>query len=175
VSVAAVPSRSTSPPFLAGVDAVALERAGELLAEFGDALAARVATPAEAAWAGRSAVRMATLLAVKEAAVKCLAGRPPGFRWQWLALDAGGGVPGVPELPEGVAAALAAFGAAGVRAVDGPDAGTGLAVRVTGPGLDRARTLLGAAPGAAVRGVARRGTLDGHVLAVVALWEDRDA
>jgi hypothetical protein len=166
-----------APPLLLGVDAVPLERVGELLAEYGGALAARIATPAEVVWAGPSVERIGVLLAVKEAAVKCLAGRPPGFRWQSLELDVAGGP--APEPPAVVATTLAAFGS-GVRpAGDSGESGdTGdsddQGCRVTGAALARARTLLGAAPGAAIRGVARRGTLDGHVLAAVALWEDRD-
>jgi phosphopantetheinyl transferase (holo-ACP synthase) len=151
-----------APRLLFGVDAVPVDRVSGLVATFGSRLARRVATAAEAAWAGGSAERLAALLAAKESAIKCLAGRPPGFRWQCVET-----VPGPVAVPAAVADTLAAF-AAGVRLADGRDA----ACRVSGTALDRARAVLGT--GAGVRGVARVGTVDGHVLAVVCLWEETD-
>jgi holo-[acyl-carrier protein] synthase len=155
------------------VDTVAVERVRDLWSTYGDALARRVATAAEAAWAGAAPERYAALLAVKESAVKALGGRPPGFRWQSIELlrprsASSGAVSGGPEpVPAAVGGTLSAF-AAGVRLGDESD----VACRLTGVGLDRARTVLGAGPGAAIRGAARHGTLDGHVLAVVSFWED---
>jgi phosphopantetheinyl transferase (holo-ACP synthase) len=155
---------ATAPPLLFGVDAVAVARARELWTTFGDALARRVATDAETGWAGTSPERYATLLAVKESAIKCLAGRPPGFRWQCVQLDVGAG-PG--ELPEAVAETLSAF-AGGLRLADECD----VPCRLSGAGLDRARQVLRAGAGAPIRGAARHGVLDGHVLAAACFWED---
>src|SRR5689334_6972236 len=150
------PAPATVPPLLFGVDTVAVARARDLHDKFGAGLARRIATDAETRWAGTSAERLAVLLAVKESAVKCLAGRPPGFRWQIIRLDVGAAAP---EVPEAVRETLSAF-AAGVRPADEQDAGCDLA----GAGLDRARLVLGAGPAARIRGAARYGTLDGHVL-----------
>ena len=157
----------TAPPLLFGVDAVAVARAQELWTTFGAALARRVATDAEAAWAGAAPERYAALLAVKESAIKCLAGRPPGFRWQCVQLDPHD-VPTSDLLPDVAGETLAAF-AGGVRLAGERD----VACRLAGAGLDRARQVLGAADGAPIRGAARHGTLDGHVLAAVCFWEDR--
>ena len=77
-------SSAPGPPLVFGVDTVAVERVRDLWSTFGDALARRVATAAEAAWAGAAPERYAALLAVKESAVKALGGRPPGFRWQCI-------------------------------------------------------------------------------------------
>ena len=159
----------TAPPLLFGVDAVAVARARALWTTFGDALARRVATDAEAGWAGTAPERYAALLAVKESAIKCLAGRPPGFRWQCVQLDvdASPDVPASGELPAAVAETLSAF-AGGVRLAGERD----VACRLSGAGLDRARQVLGARAGAPIRGAARHGALDGHVLAAVCFWED---
>ena len=126
---------AATAPLLFGVDAVAVARAQELWTTFGGALARRVATDAETAWAGTSPERYATLLAVKESAIKCLAGRPPGFRWQCVQLD----VDTSPVLPDAVAGTLSAF-AGGVRLAGEQD----VSCRLAGAGLDRARQVLGA-------------------------------
>jgi phosphopantetheinyl transferase (holo-ACP synthase) len=174
----------TAPPLVFGVDAVAVERVGKLLPAYGHRLARRLATAAEAAWVvgvgggetstDGSADRLAALLAVKESAVKCLAGRPPGFRWQCveLALEAD------PPVTSGAVAATFEAFAAGVELAGGTD----VACRLTGVALDRGVDLLRAAPWSAVgvgrgetgtiRGMARYGTLDGTVLAVAAFWEE---
>ena len=161
-----------APRFVFGVDTVAVARTAELLAGYGDGLARRIATAGEAAWADESAAgsvveRYAALLAVKESAIKCLAGRPPGFRWQNVEVDDVPPPGGAAPLPDGVARALSAF-AAGVRLADERD----VACRLTGAGLDRARTVLGSGAGAPIRGAARYGTVDGHVSAVACFWED---
>jgi holo-[acyl-carrier protein] synthase len=160
------PARATvaAPPLLFGVDAVPVERVRALLPAYGDRFTRRVATPAEATWAAGSAVRLATLLAVKESAVKCLAGRPEGFRWQAVELDPS---EAPPATSGAVSATFEAF-AAGV----GLDAGTDVACRLTGVALDRGLALLAAAPWGKVEGVARYGTLGDTVLAVAAFWED---
>jgi hypothetical protein len=177
---------TAAPPLLFGVDAVPVERVRKLLPAYGDRFARRLATRAEAAWAGGSAERLAALFAVKEAAVKCLAGRPPGFRWQTVELAVEPGVepgpgPGVEPGPEpgpgpgagppavsgAVAATFEAF-AAGVEL----DAGADVACRLTGVALDRGLELMHAAPWGTVRGMARYGTRGDTVLAVVAFWEE---
>ena len=171
--------RSTAPPLLFGVDAVPVDRVRGLLPAYGDRFARRLATPAEAAWVvgvgggetstGHSAERLATLLAVKESAVKCLAGRPPRFRWQAVELDLKPAVEpdGEPVTPAAVAATLEAF-VAGVEL----DAATDVACRLSGVALDRALELLRAAPWADLRGAARYGTSGDTMLAVAAFWEE---
>jgi phosphopantetheinyl transferase (holo-ACP synthase) len=165
---------TTAPPLLFGVDAVAVARVRDMLPAYGDRFARRLATPAEAEWAGESAERLATLLAVKESAVKCLAGRPPRFRWQAVELEAEAGSPTVSGA---VATAFEAF-ATGIELQDGTD----VACRLTGVALDRGLELLAAAPWAdvgagggetsRVRGVARYGALGDTILAVAAFWEE---
>lgn len=154
----------TAPPLLFGVDAVAVERVRTLLPAYGDRFARRVATPAEAEWACGSAQRLATLLAVKESAVKCLAGRPPRFRWQAVELEVAADPP---VIAGAVADTFEAF-AAGVDL----DGAVDVACRLTGVALDRSLELLRAAPWADLRGVARYGTRGDTVLAVVAFWEE---
>ena len=166
LELAPAPGRTvrTAPPLLFGVDAVPVERVGKLLPAYGDRFARRLATAAEAAWAAGSAERLAALFAVKESAVKCLAGRPPGFRWQCVELALGADPPAVAGA---VAATLEAF-ATGVELGGGTD----VACRLTGAALDRGLELLCAAPWAEVRGAARYGTVGGTVLAVAAFWQE---
>lgn len=164
----------TAPPLLFGVDAVAVERVRTLLPAYGDRFAQRVATPAEAEWVvgvggGETstdgcAERLATLLAVKESAVKCLAGRPPRFRWQAVELE-------VAADPPAIAGAVADTFEAFAAGVD-LDGAVDVACRLTGVALDRSLELLRAAPWADLRGVARYGTRGDTVLAVVAFWEE---
>jgi holo-[acyl-carrier protein] synthase len=177
-----------APPLLFGVDAVQVGRVRKLLPAYGDRFARRVATPAEAAWVvgvggeetstGEAAERLATLLAVKESAVKCLAGRPPGFRWQAVELEIGPDVGPDPPVTSGAVADTFEAFAAGVEL----DVGADVACRLTGVALDRCLELLRAAPwadagvgggeGGTVRGMARYGTRGDTVLAVVAFWEE---
>jgi len=157
-----------APPLVFGVDAVPVERVRSLLPAYGDRFARRLATPAEAAWADGSAERLAVLFAVKESAVKCLAGRPPGFRWQAveLAVEPDSEPDTEPPATSGAVAAMFEAFAAGVEL----DGAADVACRLTGVALDRGRELLRAAAG--VRGVARYGTLGETVLALAAFWED---
>jgi phosphopantetheinyl transferase (holo-ACP synthase) len=176
VRLAPVRTVTAAPPLLFGVDAVAVPRVAALLPAYGDRFARRVATPAEADWVvgvgggetgtGGSAERLATLLAVKESAVKCLAGRPPRFRWQAVELLVEGAA-APPATSGAVAATVEAF-AAGV----GLDGGTDVECRLTGVALDRGLELLRAAPWTEIRGFARYGTLGDTVLAVAAFWEE---
>ncbi len=74
--------QSLERPVSFGVDVVAVTRAAQLLERFGNAIVERVATEPEARWVGNSPGRLGVVLGLKEAAIKAMAGRPDGFRWQ---------------------------------------------------------------------------------------------
>lgn len=70
-----------------GVDIVDLARISRSLQRRPGALAARLLTDAERDWvdAGEPVIRLAACLALKEAAIKALGGRPAGFAWTVIA------------------------------------------------------------------------------------------
>ena len=154
---------------LHGVDVVAVERAAELLAKFGDTVVRRVCTPSEASWVSLTPRRLAVLLGLKESAIKAIAGRPDGFRWQMVETSAGElrvPFPRRAGLPDPVHAVLDGFAAGiGLSEVEA------VTVRLAKPALERADELLpgpGELLGAGVFGVR-----DGHLFAATTFWRDR--
>ena len=74
-----------------GVDIVELGRLRRG-SELSDLLSRRVLTSSEQAWCaadGSAPTRLATCIAVKEAAIKVIGGRPSGFDWRHVGLVAG--------------------------------------------------------------------------------------
>ena len=70
-----------------GVDVVSVADVEADVARWGETFLARVLTENEIGWCRRtfpSVRRVAACLAVKEAAIKVLGGRPAGFTWQQL-------------------------------------------------------------------------------------------
>jgi holo-[acyl-carrier protein] synthase len=132
-----------------GVDVLEAARVERLLARYGRRMHRTIATPAETAWVGSSALRMAGLFAVKEAVIKALGGRGQGFRWTDIVV-----VPGVrPEpLPAVAVAALDGFAA-------------GIPATTLTPVLAE---LQGNLP--ASRAVARWGGCGGYLYAVAVVW-----
>ncbi|SHN27609.1 4'-phosphopantetheinyl transferase superfamily protein [Cryptosporangium aurantiacum] len=104
-----------------GIDVVEVDRVARLVARYGGRLRRTIGSPAEASWAA-STVRVAALFAVKEATVKAVGGRPPGFRWSGVSVTPSDAVsPVLDALVDGVG--LTSF--SGVR-VDWPGAFSGV-------------------------------------------------
>jgi len=152
--------------FLFGIDVVELARVDAALSRHDGTLAGRLATRDELGRRGATPlpVHCAALLALKEATVKAIGGRPPGFGWHRVEA-----LPGRESPPERIAELFAEFHrAAGVTA---PEL---VRLQLDPSVIDGAATALGLPQRTGRSGTAIGhgcwGVRSGQVFAVTALW-----
>lgn len=165
----------TQPAYLFGIDIVPLARVEGMLARYGDTLTTRLAADDERAGpaATPAAHHVAALIAIKEATIKAVGGRPPGFGWHGINVT-----PSLAAPPADIAALFDEFWREVGWTLPVAGGAHPIAVRVTPTmaALVASRLPDELVPPAAearvpdVAGLGQWGVRAGDVLAVVAMW-----
>jgi holo-[acyl-carrier protein] synthase len=158
-------TNATPPAYLFGIDVLATDRVASMMARHGEALMAALVGPGDHGALSGADLAAAVTLAVKEATIKAVGGRPAGFCWPDIEVaDA----PRDDAVPAHVGALFDEFSRA---------AAFGLAHCVTvhlGPALAAAAAPqilpLDTRSFSHLRGSGQWGEIGGQVFAVVALW-----
>jgi holo-[acyl-carrier protein] synthase len=152
----------TRQAFLFGIDVVTVVRVNAMLSRYGGAWTTKVATSVELDWRGTIPlpVHCAALIAMKEATIKSIGGRPPGFGWHRTEV-----VPTTDGSPGRIANLFEEFNqAAGVTRP------CHVELRLDLTQAAAAAAQLGVTSTESVRGQGCWGQRDGEVFAVAAVW-----